>query len=691
MDDNMQNYQSEVTGVVKKSKKPVAIIAAVTAVVLIGGCGVAYAAVPVVQNTVKMAIMSPEKYCADVYDNFIDEFKKDTDEKYKSISGGNDNIENISVSTTINAELSGTVMSLVEDQLGYEIFNKISLSADIYSDMADSTGEIKLNLKADDDSVITANIIADLKNEMMYYQIPEMSDKYISTDLSGSIGDMDISEEGLRLTTDLSIDDFDDVLPRYAEILTDVIKNGESELEKGCEGTVRGVDYKYNKIITTLDQNDYEDLLNNIADEWEDDDVLKKYYTETLKMSEEDYDAVSDEIRDAADNIKEDDVENTVETLVDSEGTIRGIIISEEETEDELSFIMAKDGNDVAIELNCADEFIVGIDAEEDNDEYTGKLEVTADTDSLSLTFEDFKVIDDKFISGSIGCDLSEVTDSNLGKINLDFEKVDDTQRISTEINGIGKFSIDIKQEYNKDKEEIKTPENAISSDDMDQYLEDADTEKALSDICDALKIKKEDAETIVQGIMGNFNNGIGGISDSDYSDDIVYSDDSEYSDDFDDSDTYVYDNNDMTVEYSFNALDINLNNEKVVFPVINPSLVPEKSKAAMVEPGEYTNIYEDDQSVSLSLMNNTENQLAVPECSLVGIDIYGDNMNASVNGIKIGSSIEDVKKAFGITDDIASDISSIYVDDSDGTFSSVSIGFEDGIVTNISLYCFDD
>ena len=277
------------------------------------------------------------------------------------------------------------------------------------------------------------------------------------------------------------------------------------------------------------------------------------------------------------------------------------------------------------------------------------------------------------------------MTDSNLGKINLDFEKVDDTQRISTEINGIGKFSIDIKQEYNKDKEEIKTPENAISSDDMDQYLEDADTEKALSDICDALKIKKEDAETIVQGIMGNFNNGIGGISDSEYSDDIVYSDD------FDDSDTYVYDNNDMTVEYSFNALDINLNNEKVVFPVINPSLVPEKSKAAMVEPGEYTNIYEDDQSVSLSLMNNTENQLAVPECSLVGIDIYGDNMNASVNGIKIGSSIEDVKKAFGITDDIASDISSIYVDDSDGTFSSVSIGFEDGIVTNISLYCFDD
>ena len=685
MDDNMQNYQSEVTGVVKKSKKPVAIIAAVTAVVLIGGCGVAYAAVPVVQNTVKMAIMSPEKYCADVYDNFIDEFKKDTDEKYKSISGGNDNIENISVSTTVNAELSGTVMSLVEDQLGYEIFNKISLSADIYSDMADSTGKIKLNIKADDNSVITANAITDLKEEMIYYQIPEMSDKYISTDLSGSIGDMDISEEGLRLTTDLSIDDFDDVLPRYAEILTDVIKNSESELEKGCEGTVRGVDYKYNKIITTLDQNDYEDLLNNIADEWEDDDVLKKYYTETLKMSEEDYDAVSDEIRDAADNIKEDDVDNTVETLVDSEGTIRGIIISEEETEDELSFIMAKDGNDVAIEINCADEFIVGIDAEEDNDEYTGKLEVTADTDSLSLTFEDFKVIDDKFISGSIGCDLSEVTDSNLGKINLDFEKVDDTQRISTEINGIGKFSIDIKQEYNKDKEEIKTPENAISSDDMDQYLEDADTEKALSDICDALKIKKEDAETIVQGIMGNFNNGIGGISDSEYSDDIVYSDD------FDDSDTYVYDNNDMTVEYSFNALDINLNNEKVVFPVINPSLVPEKSKAAMVEPGEYTNIYEDDQSVSLSLMNNTENQLAVPECSLVGIDIYGDNMNASVNGIKIGSSIEDVKKAFGITDDIASDISSIYVDDSDGTFSSVSIGFEDGIVTNISLYCFDD
>ena len=445
MDDNMQNYQSEVTGIVKKSKKPIAIIAAVTAVVLVGGCGVAYATVPVVQNTVKMAIMSPEKYCADVYDNCIDKLKEDTDKKYKRISDGDDSIENISVSTTLNAELSGTVMSLVEDQLGYEIFDKLSLSADIYSDMADSTGEIKLNIKADDNSVITANVIADLKEEMIYYQIPEMSDKYISTDLSGSIGDMDISEEGLRLTTDLSIDDFDDVLPRYAEILTEIIKNSECELEKGCEGSVRGVDYKYNKIITTLDQDDYEDLLNNIADEWEDDDVLKKYYIETLKLSEEDYETFSDDLRDAADEIKEEDVENTVETLVDSEGTIRGITLSDDETDEELSFVMAKDGNDVAIELNCADEFIVGIDAEEDDDEYTGKLEITSDTESFSLTFKDFKVIDDKFISGSIGCDLSELTDSNMGKINLDFEKVDDAQRVSTEISGVGKFSIDFK------------------------------------------------------------------------------------------------------------------------------------------------------------------------------------------------------------------------------------------------------
>jgi len=682
MDDNMQNNQSEVAGIVKKSKKPAAIIAAVTAVVLVGGCGVAYATVPAVQNTVKMTIMSPEKYCADVYDNCIEKLKESTDKQYKSISGGDDKLENTSASITLNAELSDSVMSVVEDELGYKIFDKISLSSDMYSDMDESTGEIKLNILADDDSVISANVITDLKEKMIYCQVPELNDKYISYDLSSAFEEMELSEDDIGSLSDISVYDFNDSMPRYAKVLTDVIKNSECELEKGYEGSVRGVDYKYNKIITTLDQDDYEDLLNNLADEWENDKTFRKYFIDTLKISEEDYEAFSDELRDAADEVKDEDIENTIETLVDSKGNIRGITITDEDTDDEISFISAKDGSDVAIELNCADEFIVGIEAEEDDGEYTGELVIEADDESFSITFDDFKMIDDKFISGSIGLDLSDL---GVGKVSLDFEKADDAQRISTEMNFIGKFSIDIKQEYNTDKKEVKVPEDAISTDDIDQYIEGIDKDKAISAICDALKIKEEDSETIIQGVMDLFD--IGGMSG--YEDDYNYDFDDDYDYDDDDFD-YGYDDNELEVEYKFNDIDININNEKISFPAINPSLVPEKSKSAMVEPGEYTSIYDDGQSYSLSVSNDTENPLTVPECSLVGINIYGENAKSTVNGVKIGSSVEDIKNAFGITDEISEDVTSIYFSDSDGTFSSVALSIEDGKVTYINIYCFD-
>ena len=52
-----------------------------------GGAGISYAAVPAVRNSVKMAVMKPDKYVASVYEDLAD--KVDSAVKSSSLSENN--------------------------------------------------------------------------------------------------------------------------------------------------------------------------------------------------------------------------------------------------------------------------------------------------------------------------------------------------------------------------------------------------------------------------------------------------------------------------------------------------------------------------------------------------------------------------------------------------------------------------
>ncbi len=59
---NFMENNSEIIANVVPKKKKTGVIAGAAAAVVLGGSGVAYAAVPAVHNTVNMAVMKPEKY-----------------------------------------------------------------------------------------------------------------------------------------------------------------------------------------------------------------------------------------------------------------------------------------------------------------------------------------------------------------------------------------------------------------------------------------------------------------------------------------------------------------------------------------------------------------------------------------------------------------------------------------------------
>ncbi len=182
---NVTNYTADV---VKKKKKTGVIIGAAAAV-LVGGSGVAYAAVPVVHNTVNMTVMSPEKYCIDVYENSIDKCFKEHDGQIqagKKISGG---------SFTMTVEPDSDTMSLIESQLGQEIFDKLSISVDAKT--GDSSVSGKLSLSADDKEVASANYFGFSESGKIYAQVPGLSEKYLYADCNDLMGD-DFSQSYIK-------------------------------------------------------------------------------------------------------------------------------------------------------------------------------------------------------------------------------------------------------------------------------------------------------------------------------------------------------------------------------------------------------------------------------------------------------------------------------------------------------------
>ena len=549
---NVTNYSADV---VTKKKKP-GVIIGVAAAVLVGGSGVAYAAVPVVHNTVNMAVMSPEKYCIDVYENSIDKCFKEYDEKTevgKKLSGGN---------FKFTFEPDSDSISLVESQLGNELFDKISISVDAKTN--DSSVSGKVLLSADDKEVASANYLGFSESGKIYAQVPGLSEKYLYADCNELLGE-DFSEtyKNILKKADPEIyNDYKELLETYSKDFIKIIPKGTSELEKGIEGKVADVNYKYNQVTTVLKADDInpfiQDFTNKIKNDQKIKDLCENIYGKSL--TEEIFNNISD-----SSDIEKVEKDVTVKTYIDAEGTIRGIDLND--GVNQLGFVVAKDGKNIGFELQCSNKAVVSLKAVQSGDSYTGTLTTTGeyeDSDQLVINFENFEVVDDMYINGSISTDLSEFTDDQFNNLSLSFNATENGQNVSTEIPGVGKFSVDLSTS-NGDQQGVEEPEDAVSVEDIDQYLEGVDTRKYLDETLGKLGLTYEQVESLVQGIQSIY-----GMSN--YSDDYEYDfddDDFNYDDDLNYDDDFNYDDDDFNfddTDFSFDDSDINFGDADISY-----------------------------------------------------------------------------------------------------------------------------
>jgi len=78
-------------------------------------------------------------------------------------------------------------------------------------------------------------------------------------------------------------------------------------------------------------------------------------------------------------------------------------------------------------------------------------------------------------------------------------------------------------------------------------------------------------------------------------------------------------------------------------------------------------------------------NSKPIKECVIETIKATkGASTEFSINGIKVGSTIEEVNAAFNIN--IPKNIDYIYINDSGNIFNSIYIGFSDGVVRILEI-----
>lgn len=471
-----ENNNTEILAdVVSSKKKTPVIIGAVVAVV--AGCAAAsYAFVPAVKNAVNMTFMKPENYCTYVYENAIDSALKSVE----------DTEESNAVDMSVNLELDEDILNELRETTESDLFNKISFTASSIVSGNDTSADI--TVMADGKKVITASALK--IGDMAYVQIPEASEKYLTFDFAEAL---DSYEVNLSPKT-LSVTDVSDIMQRYSGIFTGRLPEMESTLEKGYTGSIDNLEYKFNRITTTITAEDARYLLEKTADELGNDqlilDIINSNSTEDYDIGEE----LVTSIKEEAENITSD---STLYTLVDANGEIRGMTVAVEDGQ--IGYVMAKNGSDVGFELIAPEGGIV-LKAEESNNAYTGSAKLSSEDEEIVIDFENLEIIDDKYISGKISTDVSELSDGEIQILEIAFEKENDMQSMSTIIDGVGKISLEYKT-YKSDDKNITAPENTISADNIEEYLSEVDTEKLLEDVLETLGLNEESIYSLIYGM----------------------------------------------------------------------------------------------------------------------------------------------------------------------------------------------
>ena len=412
----------------KKTKRVIGITAAcVVAVALVSIIGVkAYQAV-------KKAMMSPTEYYQYVETKNRDAYKKSYTGYYDTMRGV---LTEDKINQEINAKvtLSDTAKSLISlSGVDCSKFNDAEIN--VLENKNGSANSAQMQLKVNNENLVTFKLYFDYKNKEMYYQIPEWSESYmnVSNALNQSLRDtdylpVDVLENPFQYLPETS--DLDQIFTRYTDLAIKSAKDVEKE-----DVTLEAKDISQEVAAYTVKYSgsDVVEVTRDVLDEVKEDENIKhiiqkispKLYSEYEKVMEEEL--AEGEAQGLKEFEQEAGKENilTMKTYVDSDDEIVGreLKVNAGGEVFEIKSICPRDGKKFGYEFTCSLGYVTYVtilgSGEEKSDVVNGEyylslndsiasdMDIASGKDLLKLQLKDYDLsdIEDGEFSGT--CTIS--------------------------------------------------------------------------------------------------------------------------------------------------------------------------------------------------------------------------------------------------------------------------------------------
>lgn len=549
-DSQFNNYSQPytvaegVTVISKKSKLPF----------ILGGVGIILAVavaiclvVPSVNNSVRMALMSPEKYLAHIekknFDTYADAIGVDY-QSYLDAVNAEDEELNLGASFDVSLEPGSGLKDFLSDELqGMIDFESAgaAFSFNAKGDNASVNADIKINNKL----LAQAEFLADV--EKTYIRIPQLSAAYLYFAIDDEESD-DYEDKFNKVMevldkNPLTADELETIITKYSSLIFENIDDVKTE--KGIKGNVNGVNYDYNKLIVKIDNENARKIATNVLNALKEDEAIKNFFVKTELFTDSEYD---EKISEALKDVEKGNKQNgsiDIEIYVDNVGKVMGrsVTFTEEgkKSKSLLSYITAENGNNFAA------------DVELKNDDFTNKIKITPtgekhvysgeisflDTSSyepsdMTITFENLKAVNEEkgYISGkfsikgqAISGNMKDAPDGiNIDEIEMVFESDGESQKLK----GTFGTALVLNATYKYgEADEIKFPSSSDEMYDGDDPEEYAKYEASLGydalidNLSDCFGMEREELESLIYMMIYGYDpyayDGYGYDYDNDY------------------------------------------------------------------------------------------------------------------------------------------------------------------------------
>ena len=520
---------------------------------LIGLAVAAVALILVLANGAKIAnaavklFTSPAGYFQHIVKKTSDESAEQFAKAYDKVISSTDAGVNESQSAEFSVEIGKSVRNLLEDATyqDFDWLEKVSFRVD--ADSTKEAAQTNMGLALNDKQLISLIILANLKEEKGYLQIPELNKSYLGMEFEELFSMLDIdmddfnevnesTEKVLKALPDKS--KVEKIIKKYFDLAISCIDDVKQEKEKV---TLEEVTNTYTVLETTIDEETLQSMLETIVKELKEDEDIKKIIMDVSATIEDaDADDVYDEFLDALDDMEDeiDDlgdekIEIVLKLYVDNKGEVYGTVVEIEEADLEVFNLMVRKGSKFAYE------FEVKVNGVKGSLEGTGKMSGSkmsgdfllkaAGMKLAELKAEDvqLKDLEDGYFNGTITVSLAssaaklienEVDDDfpfDIKKLNLKItsasSKADADCRIS--LNEGEKMLGAVSVTYKTGKaDKIKFPADSEvvmieNESDLMDWAEDIDFDEFLESLEDKLDAGLMDLieDAILDGFSGGF------------------------------------------------------------------------------------------------------------------------------------------------------------------------------------------